>query len=505
MPSPTLFTVTTGLLLLLMLCCADPAATTPAPPAAAVRYCGNCHLLPEAGELPVRTWREDVLPKMGALYGIYPDDNRQDFLRQAQPAPHLAILYPEAPRIDSADWANIVAYYTDHAPQELPAASAGRSLRSLTQFTSRPAYNTLRPQAPPLTTYIGYDSTDRRIIVGSVGTGKGHLTHYSATRAVESREVTTVPSDVNTGRGYVLELGSFLPSDLPTGRVTSLAGGEVRLDSLLRPTKMRWADLDLDGERELVIGEFGFQSGRLAAYGERPDGQLGRLYTLDDGPGATSLQLADLDADGHEDLIVLFGQGDERIAAYYARAGGPELRVLTRLPASYGSSDLEVADMNGDGAPDLIATNGDNYDYEPVAKPYHGVRIYENDGAGNFAEAYHYPMDGAYNVEVADFNGDGRQDLAAVAYFVPPELRAEYSFVYLQRSSDTSRYAFVAYGLEKSPEDHFMTMTSADVDGDGDRDLLLGNFMTYLPENEQTPDQRGRTLPSFYLLENQYR
>lgn len=47
-------------------------------------------------------------------------------------------------------------------------------------------------------------------------------------------------------------------------------------------------------------------------------------------------------------------------------------------------------DFNGDGKLDIVYVNGDNFDYSRVLKPYHGIRILENDGKNNFHERYFF-------------------------------------------------------------------------------------------------------------------
>src|SRR5256885_11339685 len=66
-----------------------------------------------------------------------------------------------------------------------------------------------------------------------------------------------------------------------------------------------------------------------------------------------------------------------------------------------------MRDFNGDGKPDILYVNGDNFDYSRVLKPYHGIRILENDGHNNFAERDFFPVYGAAQAVVADFDKDG--------------------------------------------------------------------------------------------------
>lgn len=495
--------LTTLATLALLLAAAGTCSPTPAPPPeAAVTYCGSCHRLPDPQELPRRVWAEEVLPDMGAWLGIYPENDRQGYLIKKQPAAEAMGLFPVEPRLDSTEWAAIVNHYLAEAPEAMPPLEA-EALPVQTRFRVTPVETGAEDDPPPLVTYLGWSAEDRQIVVGSADRQGGYLSIFGpAHRPVAYHRTASPPTDYDPATETVLEVGSLYPTDQPVGRLARVETRDVIQDGLLRPTKMLRVDLDVDGRPELVIGEFGYVRGRLSRLLENEDGGLAEAEPLEARPGAVQLRAMDVDGDGAEDLVVLYGQGDESVVAYLARPGGPQRRLLLRFPPTYGSSDLEVADVNADGHPDLVVTNGDNFDYTPVPKPYHGVRIYENDGEGNFVEAYFYPLDGAYNVEVADFNGDGMTDLAAVAYFVPPELRERHRFVYLERLPGKP-YAFAARGLAPGVGRHFMTMTSGDVDGDGDTDLLLGNFASYLPESKIiTKAADGGSLPLYFYLEN---
>ncbi|HLM54805.1 MAG TPA: VCBS repeat-containing protein, partial [Pyrinomonadaceae bacterium] len=71
--------------------------------------------------------------------------------------------------------------------------------------------------------------------------------------------------------------------------------------------------------------------------------------------------------------------------------------------AGFTSVALAAADLNGDGRPDLVATDVLN----------NSVAVFLNDGAGWFASPARYLVGAAPSaVAVADFNGDTRPDLA---------------------------------------------------------------------------------------------
>lgn len=113
------------------------------------------------------------------------------------------------------------------------------------------------------------------------------------------------------------------------------------------------------------------------------------------------------------DIVALFGQGDEGIYTYYNEGQGKfkEVRTL-RFPASFGSSFFALYDFNADGHEDILYTCGDNADYSPILKPYHGIRIFTNDGKNNFKQTWFYPLHGAYKALPVDFDRDGDVDLA---------------------------------------------------------------------------------------------
>lgn len=112
-----------------------------------------------------------------------------------------------------------------------------------------------------------------------------------------------------------------------------------------------------------------------------------------------------------------------------------EIKLL-QFPPVYGSSYFELADLTGNGHQDILYDNGDNGDFTPVPKFYHGIRIFENDGNNNFDEVYFYPMYGAQKAMAADFNNNGRLDIAAIAFFPDYSEQIPESFVLLENDSD---------------------------------------------------------------------
>jgi len=165
---------------------------------------------------------------------------------------------------------------------------------------------------------------------------------------------------------------------------------------------------------------------------QSPDGDHLKFETrvLDDRHGTIHVPVCDLHGDGRKDFIAVISQEHETIVAFLNDGKGhfEERTIWTAPHPAYGSSGIQVVDMNRDGNPDVLYTNGDVLDKPYLLKPYHSVQWLENPGPGKFPWVHHAltPMYGVHRAVAADLCGDPKLlDVAAVCFLPAAATREE--------------------------------------------------------------------------------
>ncbi len=299
-------------------------------------------------------------------------------------------------------------------------------------------------------------------------------------------------------------MGMMDPNDQAAGKMIELSldsrNATTIIDSLKRPAYFEKIDLNGDHLDDYVVCEFGNYTGKLEVFENLGNGKY-RSHVIEPTPGARKVVLRDCNHDGRADIIALMTQADERINLYINKGNFYFSSVtLLRFPAVYGSSYFEINDFNKDGFFDILYTNGDNNDFSPILKPYHGVRIFLNDGHQQFQESWFYPMYGATWAMARDFDEDGDLDIAALSFFPDFKTKADRSFIYFE-NRDNHFYPFTT---PESTSGRWLVMEVADVDDDRDLDILLG-ALDFKPPGGGNFEQWKKQPTSILLLKNKLR
>jgi hypothetical protein len=401
----------------------------------------------------------------------------QSSFSEALHNPHMVVL---TDAVSGADWGKIARFYLQHSPDTLPYQSLPAQPEVDPDFFT-PGPFVPRMQGSGIITLLQTDQAHERVFVGEAGPNRLRIfdwkRHLIATLALGSPPTGVI---VEKDHVLVLESGILDPNDQAKGTLVqydfagaaSLHFGRVLIDSLFRPVFVAPVDVDGDGRNEFLICEYGDNRGQLALY--RYDGSRYARQVLDPSPGAIRFEIRDLTGDGHPDIVALFAQGDERIVLFENDGTGgfsTRPRILARFPPVYGSMYFSMHDFNGDGKMDIVYVNGDNFDYSRVLKPYHGVRILENDGNNNFVERYFFPVYGAARAEVADFDQDGDLDILTTSNFADFEKHPERGIMFLE---NTGLYRFNPYAFTVASGNQWNLLATGDLNRDGRLDVIIG-------------------------------
>lgn len=160
-----------------------------------------------------------------------------------------------------------------------------------------------------------------------------------------------------------------------------------------------WADMDGDGvpDAALIDG-----AGRLAVFSNARSGRYRRLPDPTSLGKVAAISVADLDGDGALSLVVLQAGGSIRRLTWESKGNGWQSSEIARWPQAPadGSARLFWADLDNNGAPDLIASGS------------RGSQVWLTDDQRHLV-----PLASPIPSRVttaADFNGDGRLDLAGI-------------------------------------------------------------------------------------------
>lgn len=476
---------------------------------AAQKYCSTCHLAVAPALLDKDTWKNRVLPVMAQYFGIEVWQRNQYFANERSAMP-------------ITDWMKIVAYYDSLAPAHLSAARppvpvreewAGFSLKTPANDTSRLATTTMvaidsagraiYTSSSEMPALVSWDQDFSKKTEATLSSPAMHMLFSGGPAAGDPapgspprQPVVTVVGEMRAYDVSKGELYRFKPSGAydPLPFVTGLR----------RPLHTSAADFNQDGKTDYVVSAFGHNQGGLYLFRQMRDGKFEKVPVREIA-GATQSAAGDFNGDGWTDIIALFAHAQEGIWLFTNdKKGGFSETPLLRFPPVCGSSSFQLADFNRDGLPDIIYTAGDNSDYSRILKPYHGIYIYLNKGNNHFEQSWFYPANGATKAMAADFDGDGDLDIASIAFFADHLRNPGEKFLYFRNESSKTGLKFQPISLPIARYGRWICMDVNDWDGDGEPDIVLGNYSRgFLNQEEVKPDWNVY-LP-FIVLQNDSR
>ena len=441
-------------------------------------YCASCHKFPEPSLLTKAIWQNKVLPNMALRMGML---DLMEATQSTNPDDLFAVVgtLPAKPMVSDNQWESIVAYFLRTAPDSLEYSK--KNNLPIAQLFESISYHEDEGLVP-LVTLIKFDSISHHLFLSN---RKGILDELSADlKKITSHQFSSPASHlIRVKDDYLISLmGIMDPNDQPKGEVIKLTADtkfEPLIDSLKRPVYFETADLNNDQLNDIVVCAFGNYTGSLSVY-EKTSNLKYKKHIISTLPGSRRTLIKDFNGDGLPDILALFTQGDEQITLFFNKGDFTfDQKILLRFPPVYGSSYFDIADFNKDGRYDILYTNGDNSDYSQILKPYHGVRIFLQNNLGEFKESWFYQQHGASKALAFDFDLDGDLDIASISFFPDFEHNPEEGFLYFENVSGQ----FVAHTIQAASAGRWLVMETADLEGDGDKDILLGalDFTSKVP------------------------
>lgn len=221
------------------------------------------------------------------------------------------------------------------------------------------------------------------------------------------------------------------------------------------------------------------------------EGDVNRLY-LNDGKARLSWQQgafgkvahdtehvssADFDRDGNPDVMFI-AEDDQVHQLYFGDGKGGFTDVSDRLPARSEGNGFDIGDLNGDGFPDIALGNTGK-----------GARNFlwlsDPDKAGYFIDASktHLPdvENATQGIALADLDGDGDLDMV-LANEVPPNR--------LLLNDGRGHFADASERMVSSVPLHTREVHVFDATGDGKPDILFLNLTSNARQYERDPQAR---------------
>ncbi len=353
------------------------------------------------------------------------------------------------------------------------------------QITAQPIINSFTPASASVGTTViitgtGFNSipTNNIVIFGA--------TKAIVTAANSNSLTVTVPASASFGPITVLNTTSglaacstqfFTPTFTPnTFNITSSdLEAKVDFNTGINPYAVAIADLNGDGKPDLVVANYASNSisvfQNTSIIGSITPSSFAAKVDFNTALNPSAIAIADIDGDGKPDLVVTnYNSNTVSVFRNLSNSGNinsSSFDIKVDFTTGTNPSSIAITDLNGDGKPDLVVAN---YNDNTISVLQNTSSIGSIDN-GSFAGKIDLNSGLLpYSVAIADIDGDGKPDLIVangrsntIAVFRNAGISGS-----ITSSSFNAKVDFATSQLPYS-------VAIGDVDGDGKLDLAVAN------------------------------
>src|SRR3954469_14948042 len=226
---------------------------------------------------------------------------------------------------------------------------------------------------------------------------------------------------------------------------------DVAFDPASGPQALATGDFDSDGKQDFAVADFVKDAAQVRL--GNGDGTFKQAPAIGNLSRPQAIAVGDLNSDGVEDLAVAAGVASTREIAVLFGVGDGTFRAGAYVDLPTFATSLAIADFNGDGREDLAATS------------YSHVSVRLGDAGGQWSTGPDIAFGPSpESVRTGDFDGNGTKDLAVVLNDGAARVgilpgKGDGSFEAAKTSSIPNRARYLTVG---------------DFDGDGRDDVAVG-------------------------------
>ncbi len=263
-----------------------------------------------------------------------------------------------------------------------------------------------------------------------------------------------------------------------------------------QPNQVISADINGDGVPDLVFADLSTSGTAVVVLQDAAHpGQFLAPLNLATGGFTPSVAAADLNGDGLVDVVAAdfdSNGNNGQVTVFFQNPASPgTFQQPVTFPAGAQPQAVRVADVNGDGLPDLVVANrgpgGDG-----TGTPGVSVVLQDATHPGSFLAPVTYSTPwGAIDVAVGDLNGDGKPDLVVASLGPGPTGAVS---VLLQNGSSPGTFGTAnSYPGFGQP----LSVAIADLNGDGHPDIAVAdaNNATVMLQSASSPGTFAQAVP----------